>query len=90
MSSENAPIRREVQVLGDTRLFLTLADHGMEIWLGHSDWPHGFPLPVGRDADWQAVREAIESIRAEAAERARINVAFQDLVDPIDGPGGEA
>lgn len=83
-------IEREVQVLGDQRLFLTLASSGLEVWCSHSGWRGTFPLPVGRDKDWEAVRAAIDSIHAEAKERARRENAFQQLVDPIDGPDGEA
>lgn len=84
------PIRREIAVEMDReRLSLTLADHGMCVWLRHSDWPHAFPIPV-TDEDWPTVRDAIESIRTEALRRAKTENAFQQLVDPIDGPDGEA
>lgn len=87
---ENETIRRAIEVeRGKERMSLALADHGMTVWLNHSDWPHPFPLPV-TDEDWPTVRDAVESIRAEAKSRAKMENAFQQLVDPIDGPNGEA
>lgn len=89
-SEQQYHIRRTIAVLGSERLGLTLSSSGLEVWLSHSDWLHSFPLPVGRDEDWMAFKAAVESIRAEALSRARQEIAFQQLVDPIDGPSGEA
>ncbi len=76
--------------IGNEQLSMRLSECGLMIWLEFSDWPHRFPLCAGREKDWAAFKSAVDEIRSEALQRARITNAVQDLLDPIDGPNGEA
>jgi hypothetical protein len=90
MTEAATEIQRTISVGNGELLRATLSECGVFLWLESSEWPGKFPLYVGIDEDWEAFRQAVEAIRAEASDRAHIRNTVQQLIDPIDGPDGEA
>ncbi len=84
-------IFREIELFTHKeKMCLTLGESGVDIWIERQDWPYRFPLSAMMDWDWAVFTGAVISIQNEARRRAKMEVAFQQLVDPIDGPDGEA
>jgi hypothetical protein len=87
MVLENAPLERLATTPGEEPVLLTLADHGLTIWVSSRRWPQPFPLPRRR---WDVLKADGDALLKADEERARISNAVVHLMDPIDGPDGEA
>lgn len=81
--------RKGVYTPGEPVVGVELDPCGLILWLTMTDDNQTWKLPLPRRA-WGEIQIAIGSLLAEEAERTRISLAVQQLIDPIDGPGGEA
>lgn len=87
--TEAAPRCRHIHVDGEGTWRVTLSDDGLTLWVSASEWPQFGTFPLPRRG-WADFKVAVDEILVQATEQARIDNAFDALVDPIDGPNGEA